>query len=160
MKKVLFPGSFDPITKAHLNIIKRLIKLGFYVEVGILDNKNKQNMFHINDRISILNEIKKNYGFQNINIFFAEGLLVNICENRNIDIVVRGLRNLKDYEYEKEMELNNKILNDKLEYLYLNTKNELMSISSTVVRELIHYDADISHLVPQEVINNLEKNNL
>lgn len=158
MKKILFPGSFDPITYGHLNLIKRLIKLGFFVEVGILNNRQKPNFFSEQQRLAIIEAIKENHHLENMDVFVADGMLVDICQQKNIEIVARGLRSVKDFEYEKEMEINNKLLNDKLEYLYINTHNDYMTVSSTVVRELIYYHADISHLVPQEVIDSINNN--
>ncbi len=155
MKKVLFPGSFDPITNAHLNIIKRAIELGFYVEVGILNNREKSGMLSVEKKLEIINKIKENHQLNNMNVFASNDLLVDVCDQRNISLVIRGIRSIKDYEYEKELEFNNKKLNNKLEYIYMNTQDDLRSVSSTIVRELIYYKRDVSHLVPKEVVDSL-----
>ncbi len=157
MKKILFAGSFDPITNAHLDIIKRLDNIGFKVFVGIFINSNKNYMFDIRKRKEILNEVINNNNLSNVEIFSSDKLLVEVCEEKGIKIVARGLRNTIDYEYEKNMEFNNKKISSNLEYIYINTKEEYSFISSTVVRELISYKKDISHLVPKEVINYIEK---
>ncbi len=155
MKKVLFPGSFDPITNAHLNIIKRTIDLGFHVEVGILNNREKNSMFPVEKKMEIINKIKENHQLKNMSVFTSNDLLVDVCDQRNISLVIRGIRSIKDYEYEKELEFNNKKLNNKLEYIYMNTQDDLRSVSSTIVRELIYYKRDVSHLVPKEVVESL-----
>ncbi len=157
MKNILFAGSFDPITKAHLDIINRLDKMGFNVFVGIFINSNKKCMFDIKKREEIIKEVLKNNKLLNVEVFTSDKLLVEACEQKDIKIVARGLRNTIDYEYEKNMEFNNKKINSNLEYIYINTKEEYSYISSTVVRELISYKKDISHLVPKEVNNYIKK---
>ncbi len=157
MKKILFAGSFDPITNAHLDIIKRLDKLGFNIFVGIFINSDKTNMFTIEKRKQMLSEVLKNNQLSNVEIFSSDELLAEVCDKKDIKIVARGLRNTIDYEYEKNMEFNNKKINPNLEYIYINTKEEYSYISSTVVRELLSYNKDISHLVPKEVNNYIKK---
>ncbi len=157
MKNILFAGSFDPITNAHLDIIKRLDKLGFNVFVGVFINSNKNYMFDIEKRKEMLTEVIKNNNLSNVELFSSNKLLADVCKEKNINIVARGLRNTIDYEYEKNMEFNNKKINSNLEYIYINTKEEYSFISSTVVRELISYNKDISHLVPKEVNNYIKK---
>ncbi len=157
MKKILFAGSFDPITNAHLDIIKRLDNIGFKVFVGIFINSDKTNMFTIDKRKQMLSEVLKNNQLSNVEIFSSDELLAEVCDKKDIKIVARGLRNTIDYEYEKNMEFNNKKINPNLEYIYINTKEEYSYISSTVVRELLSYNKDISHLVPKEVNNYIKK---
>lgn len=145
MQKILFPGSFDPPTKAHIDIIQRLVALNYEVYIGVLNNNAKIYYFPIKSRVQILElEIK---ALKNCQVITANELLVNVCQQYNITVIARGLRNMQDYEYEKIMEVNNKILSNKLEYIYLNTKPKYQHISSSVVKELLKYDNDISHLV-------------
>lgn len=152
MKKVLFPGSFDPVTNAHLDIMKRLLKMGFEVEVGIFNNSVKNGFFSQKERLEMITAIIENLELKNIRASIQTGLLVNVCKEQKINLIARGIRSIKDYEYEKEMEYNNKQLNNEIEYLYLNASVDNNYVSSTVVRELIAYKTAVNHLVPKEVV--------
>ncbi len=157
MKKIMFAGSFDPITNAHLDIIKRLNELGFYIFIGIFVNSNKNYMFDIDKRIDMIKEVIKENNLLNIETFSSDKLLSDVCKEKDITLVARGLRNIIDYEYEKNMEINNKKINSSLEYIYLNSNKENEHLSSTVVRELLSYKKDISNLVPISVNNYINK---
>lgn len=157
MKKILFPGSFDPLTNAHLEIIHRLLKMNFFVEVGIFVNSEKKPMYSSKERLEIIQKIIKNNKMKNVEVTIENELLIDVCQRKQINLVARGIRSIKDYEYEKEMEYNNKQLKNELDYIYLNASAEHNYVSSTIVRELIKYNASIVHLVPKEVIEVLEK---
>lgn len=146
MKKILFVGSFDPITNAHVDIIKRLVNMGYYVYIGILENKSKRYMFSLDKRKDLIQTIVDTEKL-NAEVFSSDKMLKEVCVEKNIYMIARGLRNHIDLEYERTMEFNNKLLNDKLEYIYLNSPADMLHISSTTVRELLMYDNDISHLV-------------
>ncbi len=157
MKKVIFAGSFDPITNAHLDIIKRLNNLDFKVFIGVFVNSNKNYMFDAKKRVHMIKEVIKENNLVDVEVFSSDKLLVDICKEKDITFVARGLRNIIDYDYEKNMEMNNKKMNSSLEYIYLNTSEKNEYISSTIVRELLLYKKDISHLVPISVAYYINK---
>lgn len=145
--KVVFPGSFDPFTIAHCDIVNRLESIGYEVIVLVLKNKSKKGMYSVQKRCEIIAD-----SLENITIQSYDGLLSTYCDENNINVIARGIRGLKDYEYEKDMEINNKKLNSNIEYIFLNTDPKYVHVSSTVVRELISYKEDVKHLVRSELV--------
>lgn len=145
--KVVFPGSFDPFTIAHCDIVNRLESIGYEVIVLVLKNKSKKGMYSVQKRCEIIAD-----SLEDITIQSYDGLLSTYCNENNINVIARGIRGLKDYEYEKDMEINNKKLNSNLEYIFLNTDPKYVHVSSTVVRELISYKEDVKHLVRSELV--------
>lgn len=159
MSKILFPGTFDPFTNAHFDVLKRVHELGYTIEIGILENPSKKCMFSSGERKEMIANLIKTQKLDNINIFFSDELLSDICKKKKINNVVRGLRNVRDYEYETDMEYNNKKLNENLEYIYINSAVENIYVSSTAVRELLRHNANISHLVPEEINTFIKEKN-
>lgn len=147
MKNIIFPGSFDPLTKAHLDIIKRLKKLNYNVYIVVLNHNSKKYRFSTSDRIKIIELNIEALDYKDIKIIQSDSLLVEVCQKYDIRLISRGLRNSIDYEYEKIMEFNNKQLKQDIEYIYLNTEQKYEHISSSIVRELLKYNQDIEHLV-------------
>ena len=155
MTVFVYPGSFDPMTKGHLDIIERGAKLADKLIVGILMNANKQPMFSLEERIRIIEAGVAH--LDNVEIIPFDGLLVDFLKQQQARTVVRGLRAVSDFEYELQMAQANRNLYPEMETIFLCTNVEYSFISSTVVKDILRHGGDISHLVPQAAINIIEK---
>lgn len=154
--KILFPGSFDPFTNAHLDVVERLSKFEHELSIGIFVNSGKNSFFTEDERVEIIEQTLKDNNIE-AEVFVSRKLLAIECMERDITLIARGLRSIRDYEYEREMEFNNKYINPNLEYIYLNSSPAYNYVSSTVVRELMEYNENFSHLVPEGVVNVYKK---
>lgn len=156
MTKVLYPGSFDPITKGHMNIIKQASSLFDEVYIAVLTNPAKKNyMFTLEERVEIINELYKDIN----NIKVVTGLIssVDIALLHDCKAIVRGLRGLSDYDYEVQLaEVNRDISDGKINTICLFADKEYQFISSSVVKEVFKLDKDISKYVPEEVNNKMK----
>lgn len=155
MKVVVYPGSFDPMTKGHLDIIERGAKLADRLIVAVLVNANKLPMFTLEERIEILKSGTTH--LKNVEIVPFTGLLVDFLKQNGAQTVVKGLRAVSDFEYELQMAQANRDLYPEMETIFLCTNVQYSFISSTVVKDILRHGGDISHLVPQEAINIIEK---
>ena len=155
MTVFVYPGRFDPMTKGHLDIIERGAKLADKLIVGILMNANKQPMFSLEERIRIIEAGVAH--LDNVEIIPFDGLLVDFLKQQQARTVIRGLRAVSDFEYELQMAQANRNLYPEMETIFLCTNVEYSFISSTVVKDILRHGGDISHLVPQEAINIIEK---
>ncbi|MFR8088671.1 MAG: pantetheine-phosphate adenylyltransferase [Lachnospirales bacterium] len=155
MIKFVYPGSFDPLTKGHVDIIERGAKLADRLIVGILMNATKQPMFTLEERIQIIQAGISH--LSNVDIIPFDGLLVDFLKQQNARTVVRGLRAVSDFEYELQMAQANRNLYPEMETIFLCTNVEYSFISSTVVKDILRHGGDISHLVPEESIHIIEK---
>ena len=144
----LFPGSFDPPTLGHIDIIKRAASVFDRVFVAVLDNKNKSNMFSVESRLRMLRESTKD--ISNVTVESFDGLLVDYAEKIEASAVVRGVRSAGDFEYEYEMYKINSSLSDRFEAVFIPAKSSFDFISSSTVRELISFGGDFSKMVPPE----------
>ncbi len=149
MKTVICPGSFDPVTKGHMDIIERASKLFDKVVVAVLNNALKHPCFTIDERITLLKETTKH--LDNIEIETFDGLLVDFAKLRGASAVVKGLRAVTDFEYEFQMSMINKKLCPEIETIFLNTSQEYMYLSSSVVKQIAAAGGDISMFVPEEI---------
>ena len=145
-KTVICPGSFDPVTLGHLDIITRASKLFDHVIVAVLTNLAKKPSFTIEERIELLKKATK--GIDNVEIVGFTGLLAEYAKERNATAVVKGLRAVSDFEYEFQQCLINKKLNPNLETVFLTTSQENMYLSSSIVKQVASLGGDISTLVP------------
>ncbi|WP_281951026.1 pantetheine-phosphate adenylyltransferase [Nitrosophilus kaiyonis] len=154
MNKVIYPGTFDPITNGHVDIIKRASKLFDEVIVAIALSKEKKPMFDIEKRVYMAKKATKKY--ENVKVLTFDSLLVDFCNEQNANVVIRGLRAVSDFEYELQMGYANQSLKTDLETIYLmpNLKNAF--ISSSVVRTILKFNGDVSHLVPEEIVEDLK----
>lgn len=146
-KTVICPGSFDPVTRGHMDIINRAARMFDCVIVGVLVNSAKIPSFSIEERISFLEEATKE--LDNVKVVSFDGLLAEYCRQNRIDAVVRGLRAVSDFEYEFQMALTNKKLNPQLETIFLSADADAMYLSSSMVREVASMGGDISNFVPE-----------
>ena len=145
-KTVICPGSFDPVTLGHLDIITRASKLFDRVLVAVLVNSSKTPTFSTAERIKLLRDAVS--GLDNVEIVSFEGLLAEYCKNCGVDTIVKGLRAVSDFEYEFQMALANKKLNPDLETMFLTADADSTFLSSSMVREIGSMGGDISNFVP------------
>ena len=151
MKTALYPGSFDPITLGHLDIIERASKIFDKVVVGVLINSKKQPTFSVEEKINMINIVCKK--FKNVEAKAYDGLLVDFAKQIDANVVIKGLRAVSDFEYEFQMALTNYQLNPDIETLFLATKTTYSFLSSSIVREVASYGGSIDNLVPDEIKN-------
>jgi len=144
----VYSGTFDPITIGHLDIIQRGSKIFDKLVIAVAESNEKNTMFSLDKRIEMIKNSTQN--LQNIEIKPFKILLVDFLKQEKINIIIRGLRNTIDFEYEKNMDLANKSLDNNIETIFFNSKPEMEFISSSVVRTILNYNGDISHLVPKE----------
>ena len=145
----VFPGSFDPITAGHVDLVKRAIPLFDKLVVAIGINSKKKYLFDLDKRIGWLEEVFKEYPTVEIGSF--EGLTVNYCKGIGARFLLRGLRNASDFDYEKTISQLNHIIGDNLETVFLISRPEFSHISSTIVREIITGDGDAGPFLPKEI---------
>ena len=143
------PGSFDPITLGHLDIITRAAKVFDELYVVVLNNSSKQPLFSVEERIELIEQVTKS--IPNVKVDSFQGLLVDYAESVNADAIIRGLRAVSDFEYEMQITSMNRVLSDKIETFFIMTNNQYSFLSSSIVKEVAKYDGKISELVPREV---------
>ena len=154
-KIAIVPGSFDPITYGHIDIIKRSTQLFDEVIVAILVNPDKKYLFTLEEREEMINESIKD--FNNVKVDSFSGLLVNYAKKVNSTVIVRGLRAGSDFEYEMQLTFMNKALDDNIETFYMMANKQYSFISSSIVKGVSGFGADLSKFVPKHVEERLEK---
>ncbi|MBR1628581.1 MAG: pantetheine-phosphate adenylyltransferase [Lachnospiraceae bacterium] len=150
MKRAIYPGSFDPITFGHLDIIARSADLFDEVVVGVLDNSAKTALFSAQERVSMIDGLLSVYS--NVSVRAFGGLLIDFAKQIDAHVVIRGLRAVTDFEYELQIAQTNRVEYPKLDTVFLTTSLNYSYLSSTIVREFASYGGDISHFVPEEII--------
>lgn len=155
MGRAIYPGSFDPITNGHLDIIERASKIFDEVIVVVLPNSSKKNLFTLEERVNLIKSVINKYG--NVKVDSYSGLLVDYAKNNGVTSIVKGLRAVSDFEYEFQMALMNKKLNRDIETVFLMTSSANSFLSSSIVKEVIKYGGCISDLVPAEIEEELLK---
>lgn len=145
MKTFIYPGSFDPITLGHVDIIERASKITDKLIVAILINSEKKSLFSIDEKIEMIKESTKH--IDNIEICYFDGLLVDFAKKKNADTIVRGLRAVTDFEYELQMAQTNRKLYDKIDTIFLLTNLEYSYLSSSVVKQVAEMKGEISDFV-------------
>ena len=149
MLRAIYPGSFDPVTNGHIDIIERASQIADELIVGVLQNKAKTPLFSVEERVTMLNEVTKN--MENVKIIPFEGLLIDFAQQMDAKVIVRGLRAITDFEYELQMSQTNRKLNNDIETIFLTTSLDFSYLSSTTVKEVASFDGDISQFVPEFV---------
>ena len=155
MLRAIYPGSFDPVTYGHLDIIERSSKLVDELIVGVLNNNAKTPLFSVEERVKMLKEVTKD--IENVKVVPFEGLLIDFAEKMDAGMVVRGLRAITDFENELKMAQTNHKLSPKVETVFLTTSLEYAYLSSTVVKEVAAFGGDISQFVPEIVERRIQE---
>ena len=155
MIKAVFPGSFDPPTNGHLDIIQRASKLFDNVDVVISVNPAKQYMFSEQERLEMLQELLKDY--ENVQVHLWEGLIVNYAKEHGAKVLIRGIRSANDFSYEFELAHMNQNLNPQIETMFLPSKEKRGIVKSSSIKELAMFGGDISRMVPPLVVDALKK---
>lgn len=155
MLRAIYPGSFDPVTLGHMDIIKRAYHLVDELIVGVLNNNAKMPLFSVEERVKMLKEATKE--LPGIKIVPFEGLLVDFVRQMDAQLVIRGLRAITDFEYELQMSQTNHKLEPKMETMFLTTSVEYSYLSSTTVREIAAFGGDTSQFVPEVVVEALNQ---
>ncbi len=150
MIRALYPGSFDPITFGHLDVIERSSKITEELIVGVLENPSKSSLFTKEERVEMIKEVTSH--IKNIKIESFEGLLVDFAHKKQANIVIRGLRAVTDFEYELQISQTNRIINGGVDTVFLTTSLEYAYLSSSTVKEVAMFGGDISKFVPEPVV--------
>ena len=158
MSTAICPGTFDPVTLGHIDVILRASDIFDKVVVAILDNPQKVHMFNLEERIMMLKEATAH--IPNVEIDHFNGLLVDYASKRNAKVVVRGLRAISDFEYEFTMALMNKKLCKDIETIYLMSANEYEFVSSSIIKEVAKLGGNIDSMVPEVVSKMLKEKNM
>lgn len=153
MKRAVCPGSFDPLTYGHLDIIERAAKQFDEVVVAVLVNRTKASLFTVDERISMIQQTTKH--LSNVRVDSWSGLLVDYCRDNGIDCIVKGLRAVSDFDYELQMAQVN-LSQSGVETMFMATSPDHSFLSSSLVKELAHYGGDVSSMVPAEINSALQ----
>ncbi|MYX36322.1 pantetheine-phosphate adenylyltransferase [Streptomyces sp. SID8377] len=154
LRRAVCPGSFDPVTNGHLDIIARASRLYDEVYVAVMINKSKKGLFSIEERIALIEEVTAEYG--NVRVEAFHGLLVDFCKQRDIPAIVKGLRAVSDFDYELQMAQMNNGLSG-VETLFVPTNPTYSFLSSSLVKEVAQWGGDVAHLLPPVVLEALKK---
>ena len=153
MKKAIYPGSFDPLTLGHVDIIERSARIVDELVVGVLNNSAKNSLFSLDERVSMIKEMTEH--LPNVTVASFDGLLVDYMKEIDATIIVRGLRAVTDFEYELQIAQTNHVENPDVETIFLTTSLQYSYLSSTIVKEFASYGGDISKFVPRQFIDRI-----
>ena len=153
MKRAIYPGSFDPVTFGHLDVITRSAAIVDELIIGVLQNGSKNQLFSETERVNMLEEATNQ--LPNVKIKSFEGLLIDFAKQEQCQIIIRGLRAITDFEYELQMAQTNRIMAPMLDTMFLTTSLEYAYLSSSTVKEVARFHGDLSHFVPEAVAKRL-----
>lgn len=154
--QAIFPGSFDPLTNGHVDLVVRALSVFDRVLVAVLDNPNKETLFSVKERTAFVRESFQRQG-ESVQVHTFSGLLVDFAREQEVKVVLRGLRAISDFDYEAQMALMNRSLNPEIETFFLMTRERYSYISSTLVKQIAPFGGDVSSLVPPPVAAALEQ---
>jgi len=149
MRTVIYPGSFDPLTNGHLDVVQRATKLFDRVIVAVAKNDSKNPLFSLSERVALVRACVKH--LPNVETDSFDGLLVNYVEQRSAQAIIRGLRAVSDFEFEFQLALMNRKLNERIETIFMMPKDTYTFLSSRIVKEIAHLGGDVSGFVPPQV---------
>lgn len=149
MNKAVYPGSFDPTTYGHMDIIMRAAKFVDKLIVGVLNNPSKQPLFTIEERVEHIKLLTKD--LNNIEVVSFSGLLIDFAKRVDAKLIIRGLRAVTDFEYEFQMALTNRTMASDIETLFISTNTQFLFLSSSVVKEIAMFNGNIDGMVPKEI---------
>ena len=155
MTKAVFPGSFDPMTNGHINIIQRAAKLFDEIDVVIAVNDDKKYLFSTEERLSLVQELIM--PFRNVSVHTWDGLIVEYAKQTGAKVLIRGIRNMNDFSYEFDLSLMNHNLNPEVETLYIPIDQKFLLLKSSAIKELAKLGGDVSGMVPENVKKALER---
>jgi pantetheine-phosphate adenylyltransferase len=155
MKKAIYPGSFDPVTFGHMDIIERSSKIVDELVIGVLNNSAKNSSFSLDERVSMIKEMTKD--LPNVTVGSFDGLLVDYMREIGATIIIRGLRAVTDFEYELQIAQTNHVQSPEIETVFLTTNLKYSYLSSTIVKEFASYGGDISKFVPAQFVDRIYK---
>ena len=153
MKKAIYPGSFDPLTLGHIDMIERSAKIVDELVVGVLNNSAKNSLFSLEERVSMIKEMTDS--MPNVTVSSFDGLLVDYMKEIHATIIVRGLRAVTDFEYELQIAQTNHVENPDVETIFLTTSLQYSYLSSTIVKEFASYGGDLTKFVPARFIDRI-----
>lgn len=155
MRIAVYPGSFDPATNGHIDVIERALKIFDRIIVGIGDNPGKKPLFSINERIEMLRESTKH--LDNVEIGSFKGLLLDYVKSKNSKIIIRGLRAVSDFEFEFQRALINRVVDSDTETVFIMTKEDYVYLNSSIIKEIAMFGGKVNGLVPKIVEKKLRE---
>jgi pantetheine-phosphate adenylyltransferase len=155
MRKAVYPGSFDPVTFGHLDIIERSARMSDHLIIGVLNNNSKSPLFSVEERVNMLKSLTRD--LKNVEVTAFGGLLVDFVRANQADAVIRGLRAVTDFEYELQIAQTNRVIAPEVDTVFLTTNLKYSYLSSSIVKEIAAFGGEINAFVPEEVAKRVMK---